>query len=174
MPSILSAYKESIVVFSYSKSLSLPGERIGYIAAGPEISDKENLIGAFIFATRVLGFVNAPALMQRIAAELTFAKVDVDVYARRRDAFTAILDRAGIGYAKPEGAFYLFCKIPERKHSTGSGDDLAFVDHLKQQMVLGVPGTGFGKPGWMRLAYCVDDNIIKASGPAFMKAMESW
>ena len=174
VPSILSAYKESIVVYSYSKSLSLPGERIGYIAAGPDVSDLGNLTGAFIFATRILGFVNAPALMQRIAAELTFARVDINIYAKRRAAFTGILDRAGISYAKPEGAFYLFCKIPERKHSSGDSDDLAFVDNLKKHLVLGVPGSGFGKPGWMRLAYCVDENIIRASEPAFMKAMECW
>ena len=193
VPSVLAAYKESLVVFSYSKSLPLPGERIGYIAAGPEVSDIENLIGAFIFGTRVLGFVNAPALMQRIVAELTYARVDLDVYARRRDTFTGILDQAGISYAKPEGAFYLFCKVPQRKHGSGAGsgnagtgssgaagsgdaagDDLAFVDCLKQQLILGVPGRGFGKPGWLRFAYCVDEKIIRAAGPAFMRAMEKW
>jgi aspartate aminotransferase len=168
VPPVLSAYAESIVVSSYSKSLSLPGERIGYIAAGPNVSDKQVLVNAFIYATRILGFVNAPALMQRIVAELTFARVDVDIYARRRAAFTKILDEAGISYAKPEGAFYLFCKVPE------SGDDLAFVDHLKKHLILGVPGTGFGKPGWLRFAYCVDEKIIRASEAAFRKAMESW
>ena len=191
--SILSAYKESIVVSSYSKSLSLPGERIGYIAVSPEISDAQNLVAAFVYATRVLGFVNAPALMQRIVAELTFARVDVEVYSRRRAAFTRILDQAGISYAKPEGAFYLFCKVPERKNGVGDAlganagpadsgsantgstpDDLAFVEHLKQHLVLGVPGTGFGKPGWLRLAYCVDEKIIKASESSFKKAMETW
>ena len=168
VPPVLPAYKESIVVNSYSKSLSLPGERIGYIAFGPEVSDKQNLSGALIYATRVLGYVNAPALMQRIVAELCFARVDIDVYARRRAAFTQILEQAGIEYAKPEGAFYLFCKAPN------DGDDIAFVDHLKKQLILGVPGSGFGKPGWLRFAYCVDEKIIKASGPAFMKAVETW
>jgi aspartate aminotransferase len=182
---ILSAYSESIVVSSYSKSLSLPGERIGYIAVGPQIADKENLLGALIYATRILGFVNAPALMQRIVAELIFAKVDIDIYARRRAAFTRILDEAGISYAKPEGAFYLFCKVPEnRQTSSGNaagdtigiadGDDTAFVEHLKKHLILGVPGRGFGKPGWLRFAYCVDEKIIKASGAAFKKAVEMW
>ena len=167
VPPILSAYPESIVVNSYSKSLSLPGERIGYIAIGPEANDKEMLAGAFTYATRILGFVNAPALMQRIVAELTYARVDVEIYARRRAVFTKILDEAGISYARPEGAFYLFCQVP-------GGDDLAFVEHLKKHLILGVPGSGFGKPGWMRFAYCVDEKIIAASQQAFKKAMETW
>jgi aspartate aminotransferase len=183
VPPILSSYDESIVVSSYSKSLSLPGERIGYVAVGPRVSDKEDLVNALIYATRILGFVNAPALMQRIVAELTFAKVDVDIYARRRAAFTAILDGAGIAYAKPEGAFYLFCRVPERKRGTGAGDttagdapglDRAFAELLKEHLILGVPGSGFGKPGWIRFAYCVDEKIIRASGAAFTKAMEAW
>ena len=173
VPPVLSAYDESIVVSSYSKSLSLPGERIGYIAVGPKIRDREILCGALIYATRVLGYVNAPALMQRIVAELTFARVDVDIYARRRSAFTKILDEAGIAYAKPEGAFYLFCRVPEG-NEVSAGGDVAFVEHLKKHLILGVPVTGFGKPGWLRFAYCVDEKIIKASESAFKKAMESW
>jgi aspartate aminotransferase len=173
VPPVLSAYRESIVVSSYSKNLSLPGERIGYIAVGPEIADKENLVGALIYATRILGFVNAPALMQRIVAELTYARVDVDVYARRRSAFTKILDEVGIEYARPEGAFYLFCKVPVGK-KTDSNDDRVFVDHLKKHLILGVPGSAFSMPGWLRFAYCVDEKLITASGAAFRKAMEAW
>jgi len=175
VPPVLSAYRESIVVNSYSKSLSLPGERIGYIAVGPDAADKADLMNGLIYATRVLGYVNAPALMQRIVAELTNATVDVGIYARRRDAFTAILDEVGIEYAKPEGAFYLFCKVPQRRNGGGEpADDATFVNHLKQHLILGVPGAGFGKPGWLRFAYCVDEQIIRASGTAFKKAMESW
>jgi aspartate aminotransferase len=183
VPPVLSAYDESIVVSSFSKSLSLPGERIGYIATGPNISDKEDLMNALIYATRVLGFVNAPALMQRIVAELTFAKVDVDIYARRRAAFTRIFDERGIEYAGPQGAFYLFAKVPPRKHGPaddGTTDapnpagDLAFSEHLKQQLILAVPGSGFGKPGWLRFAYCVDEGIIRNSDAAFKKALETW
>jgi aspartate aminotransferase len=173
VPPVLSAYSESIVVNSYSKSLSLPGERIGYIAVSPHIADKDDVMNGLIYSTRILGYVNAPALMQRIVAELTEAVVDVAVYARRRDAFTAILDEAGIEYAVPEGAFYLFCKVPAKKGG-GSGDDAAFVNLLKQHLILGVPGAGFGKPGWLRFAYCVDETIIRASASAFKKAMESW
>ena len=176
VPPILSAYRESIVVNSYSKSLSLPGERIGYIAVSPGIGNKDDVMNGLIYATRILGYVNAPALMQRIVAELTGATVDVSIYARRRDAFTAILDAAGIEYTRPEGAFYLFCKVPPRRSGGGKepGDDAAFVNHLKQHLILGVPGSGFGKPGWLRFAYCVDEKIIRASGGAFKKAMESW
>jgi len=173
VPPVLSAYRESIVVNSYSKSLSLPGERIGYIAVGPEVSNKDDLMNGLIYATRILGYVNAPALMQRIVAQLTESAVDVGIYARRRDAFTAILDAAGVEYAQPEGAFYLFCKVPPRRGG-GAGDDAAFVNHLKQHLILGVPGSGFGKPGWLRFAYCVDEKIIRASADAFKKAMESW
>jgi aspartate aminotransferase len=143
---------------------------------GPKVSDREDLVNALVYATRILGYVNAPALMQRIVAALTFAKVDVDIYARRRAAFTQILDEAGIVYAKPEGAFYLFCKVPPRAGAAPAsvGDDKAFVEHLKQRLILGVPGSGFGKPGWLRFAYCVDEKIIKASAAAFKKAMERW
>jgi aspartate aminotransferase len=175
VPPVLNAYSESIVVNSYSKSLSLPGERIGYIAVSPAIADKDDVMNGLIYSTRILGYVNAPALMQRIVAELTEAVVDVAVYARRRDAFTAILDEAGIEYAVPQGAFYLFCKVPlRRKGAAESGDDAAFVNHLKQHLILGVPGGGFGKPGWLRFAYCVDETIIRASASAFKKAMEDW
>jgi aspartate aminotransferase len=174
VPPVLNAYSESIVVNSYSKSLSLPGERIGYIAVSPDITDKADVMNGLIYSTRILGYVNAPALMQRIVAELTEAVVDVAVYARRRDAFTAALNEAGIEYAVPEGAFYLFCKVPPRRKGSEVGDDAAFVNHLKQYLILGVPGAGFGKPGWLRFAYCIDETIIRASAVAFKKAMESW
>lgn len=171
VPPVLSAYEESILVTSYSKSLSLPGERIGYIAVGPEVADSADLVGALIYATRILGYVNAPALMQRVVSELTEARVDVSVYARRRDVFKSVLDEAGIEYADPEGAFYLFCKVPEGK---GGRDDVAFVMTLKEHLVLAVPGSGFGGPGWFRLAYCVDEKVIEASRSAFKAAAIAW
>jgi aspartate aminotransferase len=163
---VLCAYDESIVVSSYSKSLSLPGERIGYIAVSLTAHDDATLLNALAYATRTLGFVNAPALMQRVVAELTAARVDVAVYAARRDAFTQVLNEAGITYAEPQGAFYLFCRAP-------NGDDGAFVEALKAQLILGVPGGGFGAPGWVRFAYCVDENHIRAAAPAFKRAMAS-
>jgi aspartate aminotransferase len=183
VPPVLCVYSESIVVSSYSKSLSLPGERIGYIAVAPDISDKDDVINGLIYSTRILGFVNAPALMQHIVSELTSEKVDVNVYARRRDAFREVLDSAGIKYLDPRGAFYLFCNVPERQKSISQetadeihkqARDSDFTDHLKQHLILSVPGSSFAKPGWFRLAYCVDEKIIRASKTAFIKAMESW
>jgi aspartate aminotransferase len=168
VPPVLSAYSESIVVSSYSKSLSLPGERIGYIAVSPGISGREDVINGLIYTARILGFVNAPAFMQRIVACLTEEQADVSVYARRRDIFMKVLDDAGIEYVVPEGAFYLFCKVPP------GADDTAFVDHLKKHLILGVPGSAFGKGGWLRFAYCVDEKIIRASAAAFKEAMKSW
>jgi aspartate aminotransferase len=169
VPPVLSAYDEAVAVSSYSKSLSLPGERIGYIAVGPRISNKDDVVNGLIYATRILGFVNAPALMQRVVAELTEAKADVAIYARRQDAFKQVLDKAGLSYAEPQGAFYLFVKTPDK----AGGDDVKFSDHLKKHLVLGVPGSGFGKAGWIRFAYCVDEKIIRASGGAFKKAVET-
>jgi aspartate aminotransferase len=133
--------------------------------------EKENLLSALAYATRVLGFVNAPALMQRVVAELGSVKVDLEVYARRRAAFSKVLNDAGIEYIKPEGAFYLFCKVPKGK---SGGDDLSFVEHLKNHLILGVPGSGFAKSGWLRFAYCVDEKIILASAAAFKRAMDEW
>jgi aspartate aminotransferase len=176
VPPVLCAYSESVIVNSYSKSLSLPGERIGYIAVAPDMRQKDDMLNGLIYATRILGYVNAPALMQRIVAELISTRVDVSIYKRRLDAFTSVLDSAGIEYIKPEGAFYLFCKVPRRRQPAqgNSADDTTFINHLKQYLILGVPGSSFGKSGWMRLAYCVDEKIIRASQAAFKAAMENW
>lgn len=165
-PAILAAYPHSIVATSYSKSLSLPGERIGYIAVGPQNDDKDALIDALIYATRILGYVNAPALMQRCVAELTEVKAAVDVYAARRAAFKKVLDYAGLEYINPEGAFYIFCKVP----GGFANDDRAFVGALKKQLILGVPGSSFGAPGWVRFAYCVSEETIRNSAAAFKAA----
>jgi aspartate aminotransferase len=174
VPPVLNAYAESIIVNSYSKSLSLPGERIGYIAVSPRASDSGELVNALIYSTRILGFVNAPALMQRVVAELTDALVDVSVYEARRNALMEIIDAAGMEYALPEGAFYLFCKTPARKTSGKADDDIEFINHLKRHLILAVPGSGFGKPGWLRIAYCVDEKIIRASAKAFKQALDEW
>jgi aspartate aminotransferase len=112
--------------------------------------------------------------MQRVVAELTSSRVDVDIYARRRDVFKSVLDDAGIEYAEPEGAFYLFCKVPAKDGKGGAADDVAFVMTLKEHLVLAVPGTGFGGPGWFRLAYCVDEKVIEASRDAFKAAVRDW
>ncbi|MDR2073529.1 MAG: pyridoxal phosphate-dependent aminotransferase [Spirochaetaceae bacterium] len=170
VPPVLSAYEESIAVTSYSKSLSLPGERIGYIALSPAIADPDDTLGALIYATRILGFVNAPALMQRIVARLTEERVAVEVYARRRAAFKDVLDGAGIEYAEPEGAFYIFAKVPPGQ----TADDRAFSDCLKRRLILGVAGSSFQAPGWIRFAYCVEEELIRSSAAAFTAAVEDW
>ena len=163
VPSIMQATKNSIVISSYSKDLSLPGERIGYLAVHPDIKDKSLLIDAMTLANRILGFVNAPALMQRVVEQLQEETVDVSIYARRREMFCSILDAAGFEYVKPKGAFYMFPKAPI--------DDVEFCTLLQQEKILAVPGRGFGAPGYLRLAFCVDDKVIESSADAFKAAM---
>jgi aspartate aminotransferase len=166
VPSIMQAYPNSIVVSSYSKDLSLPGERIGYIALHPEIDEKLPLVGALTLANRILGFVNAPALMQRVVAELQGASVDNSIYTKRREVFCKILADTGYEFMPPKGAFYVFPKSP-------IADDVEFVSRLQDQKILAVPGKGFGAPGYFRLAFCVEDSVIERSAEAFRKAMES-
>ncbi|MGL4368895.1 MAG: pyridoxal phosphate-dependent aminotransferase [Spirochaetota bacterium] len=165
--SVMAAYEHSIVVTSFSKNLSLPGERIGYVAVAPVCDDGDAMMGGLILCNRTLGFVNAPALMQRVVAELTEETVDIGLYERRRNAFAKGLREAGLELVDPEGAFYIFCKAP-------GGDDLAFVKHLEKHLILGVPGTGFGGKGYIRLCYCVPDAVIERSIPAFKKAVSTY
>ena len=163
VPSIMSATSNSIVVSSYSKDLSLPGERIGYIAVHPEMHEKSELVNAMTLANRILGFVNAPALMQRVVAELQEEHVDSSIYEKRRKAFCKVLDDAGFEYVKPRGAFYLFPKTPI--------DDVEFCAILQEEKILAVPGRGFGAPGYIRLAFCIDEDVITRSADAFKRAM---
>ena len=165
VPSLLKAYQSSIVAYSYSKTLSLPGERIGYIAVNPKINEKSELINALILGTRILGFVHAPALMQRIVARLQNTKVDVKVYQKKRDLLCKGLARVGYKFAKPQGAFYLFVKSP-------IPDDVTFVKILLKKNILVVPGSGFGGPGYFRIAYCVDDATIINTMKGFAEAIE--
>ena len=162
-------YDEAVIVTSFAKNLSLPGERIGYIAVNPRASDAAEFISACIFANRILGFVNAPAFFQKVIAKSWDSAVDYSSYEKRRDAIMSVLDDAGIEYAKPEGAFYIFCKVPEK----WGDDDMAFADYLKKYFIICAPGGGFGKKGWVRLAYCVSEKTILNSRAAFLKAMKS-
>ena len=164
VPSIFQAYRNSIVVSSYSKDLSLPGERIGYLAVHPEIEDKPVLLGALTLANRILGFVNAPALMQRVVGELQGITVDCSIYTRRRELFCNLLAEAGYEFEPPKGAFYIFPKSPLTS-------DVDFVALLQEQRILAVPGRGFGQPGYFRLAFCVEDEVIVRSAEAFKQAM---
>ncbi len=163
VPSIFQAYRNSIVLSSYSKDLSLPGERIGYMAVHPEINDKLPLLDAMTLANRILGFVNAPAIMQRVVAELQDAVVDCTIYEQRRDTFCTILEKAGFDFVHPKGALYLFPKSPIE-------DDVKFCAILQENMILAVPGRGFGAAGHFRLAFCTDEKVISNSAEAFAKA----
>lgn len=165
VPSIFKAYRNSVVVSSYSKDLSLPGERIGYLAVHPEIEDKQSLLDGLSLANRILGFVNAPALMQRVVAELQQESVDNDIYVKRRESFCTLLQEAGYSFMPPKGAFYIFPKSPIE-------DEIEFCRILQEEKILSVPGRGFGKPGYFRLAFCVPDAVIKNSAAGFKRAME--
>lgn len=164
---VLSKYKNSLVVNSYSKSLSLPGERIGYVAVNPDADNYALLMAGLNLSNRILGFVNAPALMQRIVSLLNDAAVNVSIYKKRRDILMAGLKEAGYEFPVPDGAFYLFCKSP-------GGDDVDFVKHLQKYNILAVPGVGFGGPGYFRLAYCTSEKVIEKSIPKFKEAMFSY
>jgi aspartate aminotransferase len=170
----LASCPNSIVVTSYSKELSLPGERIGFAAVNPMAEDAGEVTAALSLANRILGFVNAPSLMQKVIALLIDqegrdkglpACVDVSIYQRKRDLLAEGLKAAGYDFFLPEGAFYLFPKIPIR-------DDAAFIDLLKEENILVVPGSGFGAPGYFRIAYCVDDKTIRGALPGFKRAIE--
>lgn len=162
--SVFQATNNSIVLSSYSKDLSLPGERIGYLAVHPEITEKGALLNAMTLANRILGFVNAPALMQRVVAELQDVSVDNSIYVRRRETFCKILSEAGYDFIPPKGAFYVFPKSPIE-------NDVEFCTILQEEKILAVPGQGFGAPGYFRLAFCVNDSVIAGSGQAFKNAM---
>jgi aspartate aminotransferase len=165
VPCVFSHYAHTLVATSYSKDLSLPGERIGFVGIHPEADDLSNLTGALALANRILGFVNAPGLMQRLIAELQGASVDVTIYKRKRDLLVRGLKAAGYELTVPPGAFYLFPRSP-------LPDDVQFVRLLQEENILTVPGSGFGGPGHFRIAYCVDDGTIERSLPGFRRALE--
>lgn len=167
VPSILKACKNGILITSYSKSLSLPGERIGYIAVGPDAASVEKIIGGLTLSNRILGFTNAPALMQRVVGRMQGIYVDVEHYRRKRDLLCDGLWQAGFEFEKPGGAFYLFPRTP-------IDDDVEFVRALQNKNILVVPGSGFGGPGHIRISYCVDDATIVNSMEKFAAVMEQY
>jgi aspartate aminotransferase len=167
VPSIFNAYSESFVVTSFSKDLSLAGERIGYAAIHPDISDREMLIEGLVFCNRVIGFVNAPALMQRAVARLLEESVDISQYQKKRDMLYQGLTSFGYEVSKPGGAFYLFPKSPIE-------DDVSFVDALREENILTVPGSGFQGPGYFRIAYCVADKTIEKALPGFERVIRKY
>lgn len=167
VPCIMEHCKNSIIAFSYSKCLSVPGERIGYIALHPELAERQEVLNGMIFCNRILGYVNAPALMQRVIARIQGVKADVQEYQRKRDLLCGGLRDCGYTFAKPEGTFYLFvrCPIP---------DDVTYVRALQLRRVLTAPGIGFGGPGYFRIAYCVDDSTILNAMPGFADTLQEF
>jgi len=159
-PQVFDYYPASVVVTSHSKDLAVPGERIGYIAVSPRHEARQELVQGFVFCNRVLGFVNAPALMQNVVRALQDVSVDAREYERKRDLLYNSLVEMGYSVVKPRGAFYIFPRSPAQ-------DDVAFVKELQTHNVLVVPGRGFGAPGYFRISYCVDDWVIKGALPGF-------
>lgn len=160
LPNIANLYEDTVTVTCHSKDLGLAGERIGYIAMSPHIKNVRSLIDATIFANRILGFINAPAIMQRVVAKFQRNSVDIMEYQKKRDAMYDVLVESGFDVVKPQGAFYIFPKSP-------IPDDIQFVKTMLQHHILTVPGVGFGKPGYFRLAYCVNMDVIEKSRPYF-------
>ena len=162
-PFIYEHHERSIVVTSHSKDLGLAGERVGHLAVNPGCRDRGEFMDGATFALRTLGFVNAPALMQRVVARLQDASVDIGEYRRKRDFMYEALTRMGYECMEPQGAFYMFPKSP-------MADDTAFVALLQSKLVLTVPGVGFGTPGYFRVSFCVDDHTLEGSLPGFEEA----
>ncbi|OGP62060.1 MAG: aspartate aminotransferase [Deltaproteobacteria bacterium RBG_13_53_10] len=167
LPMIFHYYPHTIRVTSHSKDLSLPGERIGYIAVGPECEDFDELISALVFANRTLGFVNAPALMQRLVAPLQRNSVKIKDYEEKRDLLYHSLKEFGYDVVKPQGAFYIFPK-------TIIEDDVVFVKELQSKRILTVPGRGFGKPGYFRISYAVEKRVIEGALPGFKEVAKKY
>lgn len=165
VPSVLPLYEYAVVVSSFSKNLSLAGERLGFVVLSPRMEGREILMAALTLSNRVLGFVNPPVVGQYIMADALGSQVDASVYARRRDLMADVLRQAGYEFALPAGAFYFFPKAP-------GGDDLRFVnENLLKERILAVPGTGFGGPGHFRLTFCVQEEVILRSAEGFSRAI---
>jgi len=150
--SVATLYPDSFMVYSFSKSLSIPGERIGYVALHPEMQDGQAIMNGMAICNRILGFVNAPALMQRAIARVG-VRVDVNDYQMRRDKIKKVLEDSGYEFAKPQGTFYIFAKCLDEEE--------VFIEKAKERLLLIVPGSTFGYRGWFRIAYCVDDNTVE-------------
>ena len=164
-PFVFEHHLRTIVVTSHSKDLGLAGERIGYLAVNPMDPGKSDLIDACVFSLRTLGFVNAPALMQRAIVEIQGATVDVSLYRKKRDFIFSALTKMGYQCVRPDGAFYIFPKTP-------LPDDTEFVSLLQSKLVLTVPGVGFGTPGYFRASYCVEDEVLEGALWGFESALK--
>ena len=167
VPYLTKYYDNTVVGYSYSKSLSLPGERIGYLVIPDELKDSEEVLSAANVATRILGFVNAPTLQQKVVEKCLNEKTDLSFYDRNREDLYNGLKECGFSCIKPEGAFYLFVKSPVE-------NEKEFCEVCKQYNVLVVPGSSFACPGYVRIAYCVSYGQIERSLPAFRKIAEHY
>jgi aspartate aminotransferase len=167
MPNLLSIFDNGIIINSFSKSLGLAGERIGYIAVSSNIKDAEILTNALAFCNRTLGFVNAPGLFQKVVGDALDAKVNIEDYRTKRDYLYENLTRLGFECVRPQGAFYLFPKAL-------IADDVEFVKKAVKYNILLVPGTGFYCPGYFRISYCVSMKTIVDSIPAFEKLVQEF
>lgn len=167
VPYLTKYYANTIVGYSYSKSLSLPGERIGYLVIPDEVTDSEDVLAAANVATRILGFVNAPTLQQKVVAKCINEKTDISYYDRNRETLYHGLKECGFECIKPEGAFYLFVKSPV-------ADEKEFVSEAKKYNILIVPGSSFGCPGYVRLAYCVAYETIVNALPKFKELSKKY
>ena len=164
VPYLTKYYNNTFIVYSYSKTLSLPGERIGYVVVPNEMEDTENIITALTISNRIIGCVNAPSLIQRTVMKCINEKVDISIYKKNRDLLYSKLTELGFECIKPEGAFYLFVKTPV--------DDKEFCNKAKEFNLLFVPGSSFVCSGYVRIAYCVKTEMIERSFEAFRKLAE--
>lgn len=167
VPYVMNYYKNSIVCYSFSKSLSLPGERIGYIAVNGEMEEEADVYAAVCGAGRSLGYVCAPALLQRMVKEVIGKTSDISVYERNRNTLCAALSEYGYEFVVPQGAFYLFVKSPEPSAA-------AFSERAKKYNLLLVPSESFGVDGYVRISYCVAEDMVRRSLPAFKALAESY
>ena len=166
VPSLLPMYPYAVVASSFSKNLSMPGERVGYLLISPLMEDRELFMNGLLLCNRILGFVNPPAIGQHIMVAALGSQVDVNIYKKRRNAMASVLRDAGYEFFMPKGAFYFFPRVP-------GGDDKGFVEKLRKELVLAVPGSGFGGPGHMRLAYCVEEKVIYRAADGLKKAIRT-
>ncbi len=167
VPCLFRISPNAFICTSYSKELSIPGERLGYIAVNPACEFVDQVINAFTFCNRILGYVNAPALMQRALGKAPDAMVDITPYRTNRELLLKSLQDMGYNVFPPEGAFYMFPRSP-------IADEVEFTTALKSERILTVPGRGFGRAGYFRIAYCVSRDIIERSLPGFQKTLEKF
>ncbi|GFM36925.1 pyridoxal phosphate-dependent aminotransferase [Desulfovibrio psychrotolerans] len=163
VPSVLPLYDYAVVLSSFSKNLSLAGERVGYVCLSPRMPDRGRLMAGLMLTNRILGFVNPPVIGQHLLKAALHAQVDAGIYEKRRNVMARVLRDAGYDFLMPKGAFYFFPKAP-------GGDDVAFCQRLMEEKILAVPGSGFGGPGHFRLTFCVGEDVIERAAEGFRRA----